>query len=728
MKKHSTARRVLALGLNLTLAGVPAWLWADEEPTELPALTVSAGAAGETPPALDLDDSAGGGSRLGLSLRETPGSVSVANRASFERRGLRSTQDIANSLPGVNASAPPGFGGFVTYRGFSSNQVNQLFNGIPVQYSSAMRPLDDWIVDRVELVGGPSSFNGAGAVGGSLDYISKLADRYGDFMEGRVRYGSYDDSEVAFGFNQALGIGPEPKHFVRLDVSRSGGNGYVDRNSRESWNVAFSLLSDLTPDLSHTLALEYQDEQEDSPYWGTPVLNPYAGELKIDKSRRRENYNVADGRYEQRVRWLRSILEYRVSDSTRWRNTFYHYDAERDYRNLETYRYNADNSGVVRSNAFLQRHDQQLNGNRFELQHSQPLFGLASDWALGFDYSINKQTRFPSTASGPFGTVDPASFEPGHFYDLPGMRPGHRKDRSNEVRTSALFAENRLGLTDELSLVTGLRYDHLDLDVRNHRTVTASDPAHFERRWDVLTGRAGLVYQFTPHANVYLQYSTAADPPGGADQRQLRPGPRLRPVHRRPVGAGQQVRFPRRSRQRHPGRLPHRPPGLLGGRPEQPQPQRAGGPADLQGHRGRRLLRITPKLLAEGNFAWVDAQHDEFTENVGGVAVSRKGKTPPNVPERVGNLWLTYDFDPAWQGGVDARYVSSVYANNANTWHVPSYTVYGTFLSYRLDERTRITGRVRNLTDEVYARFVQSTPLYYVGDPRTFELSVQTRF
>lgn len=59
MKKHSTARRVLALGLNLTLAGVPALLWADEEPTELPALTVSAGAA-ETPPALDLDDSAGG--------------------------------------------------------------------------------------------------------------------------------------------------------------------------------------------------------------------------------------------------------------------------------------------------------------------------------------------------------------------------------------------------------------------------------------------------------------------------------------------------------------------------------------------------------------------------------------------------------------------------------------------------------------------------------------------
>ena len=125
------------------------------------------------------------------------------------------------------------------------------------------------------------------------------------------------------------------------------------------------------------------------------MLNPYAGELKIDKSRRRENYNVADGRYEQRVRWLRSILEYRVSDSTRWRNTFYHYDAERDYRNLETYRYNADNSGVVRSNAFLQRHDQQLSGNRFELQHSQPLFRTGQRLGAGLRLQHQQADALP---------------------------------------------------------------------------------------------------------------------------------------------------------------------------------------------------------------------------------------------------------------------------------------------------------------------------------------------
>jgi iron complex outermembrane receptor protein len=35
---------------------------------------------------------------------------------------------------------------------------------------------------------------------------------------------------------------------------------------------------------------------------------------------------------------------------------------------------------------------------------------------------------------------------------------------------------------------------------------------------------------------------------------------------------------------------------------------------------------------------------------------------------------------------------------------------------------------VRNLTDEVYARFAHVSPAYYLGEPRTFELAAQTRF
>ncbi len=60
---------------------------------------------------------------------------------------------------------------------------------------------------------------------------------------------------------------------------------------------------------------------------------------------------------------------------------------------------------------------------------------------------------------------------------------------------------------------------------------------------------------------------------------------------------------------------------------------------------------------------------------------------------------------------------------------VPSYTVYGAFVSHRLDDHTEVTLRGRNLTDEVYARFIhQSNTQYYLGEPRSFELALHSRF
>jgi outer membrane receptor protein involved in Fe transport len=113
---------------------------------------------------------------------------------------------------------------------------------------------------------------------------------------------------------------------------------------------------------------------------------------------------------------------------------------------------------------------------------------------------------------------------PGHFYDIPGTNPALISDKTNEVTTKALFAENRLALTDKLALLTGLRYDDIDLDVTNHRTVTATNPKHLKRSWEPVTGRVGLTYQFIPSANVYVQYSTAAEQPNGTQDFDVSTG------------------------------------------------------------------------------------------------------------------------------------------------------------------------------------------------------------
>ncbi|WP_157137725.1 TonB-dependent receptor plug domain-containing protein, partial [Herbaspirillum lusitanum] len=149
------------------------------------------------------------------------------------RRPAGDTQQILRGIPGVTASAPPGQAGFVSYRGFSASQITQLFNGITVQYDSiSARPIDSWIYDRVEAVGGASGFvHGAGAVGGAINYITKQANRDGDLAQLYGSYGSNNSSVMAAGLNRKLGAadGQGVTNYLRIDLSRSGSDGYVDR-------------------------------------------------------------------------------------------------------------------------------------------------------------------------------------------------------------------------------------------------------------------------------------------------------------------------------------------------------------------------------------------------------------------------------------------------------------------------------------------------------------------
>lgn len=701
--------------------------WAQNDALTLPADTITAVAAvPDEAIGINLDKVIDSGSRLNLSARENPASVSVADRATMERIGARNFQDAANVLPGVNASAPPGWGGYVAYRGFNGAQIGQLFNGINLQYGGSARPVGAWIYDRVELLGGPSSFlNGSGAVGGSLNFITKVASRDEDSFEGRLSYSRYDTWETAIGFNQALNEGDGSRHFARLDYSRTHTNGYIDRQENGAGNLAFSLLSDINDQLSHTLAIEYLEEKEDSPYWGSPVLQPLSGTLHVDRHNRFNNYNVEDGRYEQRTRWLRSITDYRFDDSTQLRNTFYHYKGNRDYRNLERYRYDTDNSEVTRAAAYRQRHDQEVNGNRLELTHANTLFGLASDWAFGLEYSSNQQTNYPLSISGDFDTVDPNGFDPGHFLNIPGMNAPRAKGRSTWTDTTSAFAENRTRLTDRLALITALRYDHIDFEVVDHMA-----GAQLDRRWDAFTGRIGLVYDLTADISIYTQYSTSAEPPGGtltsagisqvgnldlSTGRQVEVGTKFDFLQGRGSATAAAYRIVRKNVSVPSSTVPNT--------------TEQAGQQTSTGIELAASFKITPQLLAAGNVAWVRAEYDEFNETVNGVVVSRKGRNPVNIPDRVANLWLTYDLAPDWQVGADARYVSSVYANTANTMWVPSYTLYGMFLKHDLNVHTELSARLRNVTDETYARFIhQSNTQYYLGEPRSLELAVQWRY
>lgn len=640
MKKF---QKTLLATLASSLFAPLAW---SQTPAEAALKTVTISASqGDASEKLPLDETNVTGSRLGLTPRETPASVSIVNRATIEKRGAANTQEILASVPGVTAASPPGSAGSVFYRGFGASNLTQLFNGITPQYDAiSARPVDSWIYERVEVIGGPSTYLfGAGAVGGSINYVTKLANREGNTLEARARYGSFGTSDFALGVNRRLGSAEGVQNFVRLDVNSSHTDGYVDGQVRNAKNVAASLLTDVNSQLSHTLALEYQTEKVDRPYWGTPLLNPTVGEGQIDPATRFKNYNSADGIYEQTVQWQRSLLEYRLSPQTTIKNTLYHYDALRDYRNVETYKFNATNTAVIRSNALLQRHDQQLTGDRVEWSHKGFLAGLQSDWSAGADYSQNTQTRFPRSLSAAVSTVNPTNFSTENFFNVPGMVPGFTPSATNHVNTLALFMENRTRLTAPLALVTGLRHDKIELEGINHLAVTATNPAAFKNTYEPTTGRLGLVYDLTPHANVYVQYSTAADPPAGilttASYAQVKNFD-LTTGSQFEVGSKFDYLDGRGSATLAAYTITRK--NLAIADQNNPGTTIPVGQQSATGVEMATSLQVSPRLSVQGNLAYTAARYDDFIENVGGVATSRAGNVPGNVPDWVANLWLNW--------------------------------------------------------------------------------------
>ena len=683
----------------------------------------------EQPAKVLLDTPSYTGSRLGLTARQTPAVVTVVNRASIEARGARTTQEMLQGVPGATASDSPG-AIRSSYRGFTGASVNHLFNGINVQYSIAARPVDSWIYDRAEAIGGASSFlYGAGGVGGTVNYVTKTAERT-PITEGRLRLGSHRLGEASVGLNRRIaGEGARHgDHHLRLDVNHRRAHSHVEGMQSRATQIATSLLSDLTPALSHLLAYEYQTEHVDRPYWGTPLLQPIGAVGRIDRSTRFKNYNSIDGVYAQRVQWLRSVTEWQASSAFSLKNTFYAYDARRDYRNVEVYTFNNDNTAVIRSSGLLQRHVQRVVGNRIDGVWKSAIAGRASDWAFGLDISHNRQTRYPQYDDNYNSRVNPWHFQTERFFSIPGFSPTIVADDTNRVHTFALYAENRTALVHNLNLITALRHERLHLSLTNHGLVTPispSDPAYISRSYHPTTGRIGVTWDASPGMTFYAQYATAADPPSGiiatASAGALRNNTRL--TTGRQFEAGAKFSFWNGQGAATLAAYHITRKNLATQDPNNRRRSLLIGQQSSRGLEAAISLRPSPRWLLEGNIGHSRAKYDSFYIN----GVSMAGKRPNNSPDTIANLWTSYHITPALKASAGLRHVSKIYADAANTLHWPAYTLLDLGLSWQMRPGATLDFRVRNATNKVYATEID-TDMAYLGAPRAFDLTLHLSF
>lgn len=699
---------LLTLACALAYAPAHAQSPAPAVPAQLDAITITA------PPAPRLERPASTGSNLTITPMQTPASVDTITRQQLEARGDVSLVDAITRAPGLSALGHPGnSGSSLSARGFTdTTSVMRLYDGTR-QYGGVglSFPFDTWAVDRIEVLRGPASvIYGDGAIGGVVNVIPKKPTQGPIRNEIQAMVGTDNTRGLAFGSGGSI----TDRLSYRLDASGDRSDGWVDRG--DSRNQAFSgaLQFDATADLRVTLS-HAQGRQKPMRYYGMPLIN---GEAL--PALREKNYNVADSTIDYKDRWTELSARWSPNSDLVVRSKLYHIRSDRYWRNAERFIYNPASGLIDRSDNTEIAHDQTQTGNTTDLTMRGTLFGLPNQVSVGFDISRSRFQHTNNTYSGSSGPVDPYNPVPGYYASTVPFVPRY----ANKANQYALFAENRLELTPTWSVVGGVRFDRTALS----RTDLLANNQAFDRRYSNTGWRFGTTLQLQPDLAVYGQFSTAADPVGSMLL--------LSPANSAfDVSTGKQAEIGIKQtfwNDRGDWTLAAytiKKNNLLSRDVNDPALRVQVGERSSKGVEGTLSLALTPTVQLDANVALLRARYDDFHETVGGVAVSRNGNVPTDVPERLANLWLSWQFQPDWTLSGGLRHVGKRYVDNANTLMLPAYTTTDLALQWRATSDTTVTLRGFNVFNKhYYTTAYYTTSQWFVGQDRRMTLTLNHRF
>jgi len=664
-------------------------------------------------PTLNLTGASTAGSRLGLTRLQTPASVEVISAETIAERGQQSILDaVAQNAIGFTASPAPGNGGVsFNTRGFTGlSSVMTLYDGtqLYIGAGTVTFPFDTWSTERIEVLRGPASvMYGAGAVGGAINIVSKLPS-----------WIPRNQAEISLDTNMTRRIavdsgGPISKDVAyRITATGNMSDGWVDRD--DTSNVALHAVVQVkqNDDVTWTLSTDYGDRNP-SRYFGTPLING-----RFQESLRFTNYNVSDGHIRYQDSWTQVKTDWQVADGVSIHNTLYYLNSKRHWKDVESYAYNPV-TGLINRTSYIEIfHDQQQVGNRMDAKFRGHVLGMANEFLAGFDVN---NINFTHTNNSPYGgssSVNPSSFDPGVFNSPNPTVPGY----GSVTNQYAVFAENRLSVTEQLSVIAGVRQDE--------PTITRTDyvtPANsFEKSFSSTTWRAGAVYTPVKDLAFYGQYATAVDPVGGlislssanknfdlATGRQIEIGVKQSFWGGRGEWTLAGYEIVKNN--------------LLARDPNIPSLTVQVGQQSSRGVEASVGFLLDHGWRIDANTALLRARYDDFVQSVGGVAVNYAGNVPVNVPQTVSNIWATWAFAPNWSANAGVQIVGKTYADNANTMTRPAYNIVNAGVQWKPDLNTTVSFRVYNLFDEIYTTSGGTTQ-WLLGMPRTVQVAVNVKF
>lgn len=659
--------------------------------------------------AIRLDSPATGGTRLDLPIRELPMTLSIVSQEMMQERGVRSVNEAVDTAVGMLSGTSVGSIPSYATRGFSGNNITLMRDGMRQNTASqAARPLDSYQFEQVEVLKGPSSIlYGEGAIGGAINMVTKTPTQ-ALLVDGLVSFGSFNTYRSGVGIS-----GPVGKNvFLRVDASRMGTDGYMDNSGQGLDSVGASLRWNATERLSILASGQWGRDSTES-YYGTPLIDG-----KIDPRTRFLNYNMQDNLARSKNRFARLNFDWRVFGDWRLRSEGFLATHSLDWRNFESYAYNATTRLVDVSSYFLIWRDDMLIGNRLDLMGKKTIFGRVLRVDIGGQYQNNMLQRGGTPTNSIRVSLDP--FNPRPHFDA-GLN--YVRDRDVQIGTNSLFAEATYDLTSKLKAIGGIRYENINL-----KYFTLANRVLARNSYQPVTGRAGLLYNLTPTINAYASYTKAVEPvaqlvslAGTQQVFSLVPGRQAEAGVKATVFRGRaDLTFAYFDIEKKDILTTTIVNGV--------QFNQQIGSQKSRGVEIAASVRPTSRLTLTADLAFTDAFFGQFNEFIGGGLVSRSGNLPQNVPQTVLGFWANQRIK-IFDLSANLRHVGTRYADTANLRAMDPYTIVDAALSARLPKGMRLMLRGRNLGDALYASWsVSGGTALRLEAPRSVDLTMTMRF
>lgn len=667
--------------------------------------------------------------RLNLSIKDTPQSVSVLTRQQLDDFQLDTLSEAMAHVTGVtvqrNDSERPSY----YSRGYSIN--NFQIDGMLNTFSGLKSDSDTIIYDRIEVVRGATGLTtGAGDPSGTIAMVRKRPTSQLAISTG-VSAGSYDNYHSYLDVGGPLGM--EGRLRGRTVLAYRDSQSFMDKYASQR-EVAYGILeADLTDSTVLAVGYDYQNKHVQGASWGTvPYWNANGGKADLPRS---SNLTAPWSSWPLKDQTVFATLDQRLANDWLLKLAYTHRESDSDGKVY--YGGNgfpaADRSGM---NAWYSHFsgEEQMDAIDFNLAGPYQLFGRSHDFMVGYGVSERRN-------SGPYFIEGPL---PDDYQKIPDWKYMSSVAKFQDIDTGldasrdstkqkAGYIATRLNPTDRLHFVLGSRYGSWQTESREWEYDAALNGTELtpskQTQNDQWTPYAGVLYDLTEQYTVYASYTDIFNPQSVRDKDRHYLEPIVGQVYE--VGLKGSLMDDRlnlssavyRSKQDNVAEQ------------DDSVPPNGNEVFYKSGGKGNVVEGFEAEIAGEVHPGWQMSLGYSYTH----AANAAKQRKNPEQPLNLVRFSTTYTLTPAltvggtldWQSDTHkqanrpvGRAVDGSIITVRDEISQKAFSVVGLMARYQFDDHLSASLNVKNLFDEHYYNNLGFYNGVYHGEPRTMMLSL----